>query len=142
MFVDQVHLRSQYQHESEKVLVTLSFLTLCDSINCFPPGSSVHGICQAEYWNGQPFLSPRALPDTGIKPESPTLQADSLPSEPPRKSQYYLGTTTTKKNPTNIYYHHESCDHTLNVTFNYLENIQILLLALYYVYIVLWIFFY
>ena len=35
------------------------------------------------------------LPDPGIKPEPPTLQADSLPSEPPGKSQYYLETTTT-----------------------------------------------
>ena len=52
-----------------------------------------HGIaCQAplpmafprqEYWSGQPFPTPRALPDSGIKPGSPTLQADSKPSEPP-----------------------------------------------------------
>ena len=35
-----------------------------------------------EYWNGLPFPSPGDLPDPGIKPRSPTLQADSLPSEP------------------------------------------------------------
>ena len=34
-----------------------------------------------EYWRGLPFLSPGDLPDPGIKPRSPTLQADSLPSE-------------------------------------------------------------
>ena len=38
-----------------------------------------------EYWGGQPFPSPGDLPDPGIKPDSPVLQADSLPSEPTRK---------------------------------------------------------
>ena len=38
-----------------------------------------------EYWSGFPFPSPEDLPDLGIKPRSPTLQADSLPSEPPQK---------------------------------------------------------
>ena len=36
-----------------------------------------------EYWNGLPFPSPGDLPDPGIKPGSPTLQADALLSEPP-----------------------------------------------------------
>ena len=36
-----------------------------------------------EYWSGLPFPSPGDLPDPGIEPESPALQADSLPSEPP-----------------------------------------------------------
>ena len=35
-----------------------------------------------EYWSGLPFPSPRNLPDQGIKPRSPALQADSLLSEP------------------------------------------------------------
>ena len=34
-----------------------------------------------EYWSGQPFPSPRDLPNQGIEPRSPTLQADSLPAE-------------------------------------------------------------
>ena len=38
-----------------------------------------------EYWSGFPFPSPGDLPDPGIKPRSPTLQADALPSEPPGK---------------------------------------------------------
>ena len=38
-----------------------------------------------EYWNGLPFLSPGDLSNPGIEPESPALQADSLPSEPPGK---------------------------------------------------------
>ena len=40
-----------------------------------------------EYWSGLPFPSPGDIPDPGIKPGSPGLQADSLPSEPPGKSQ-------------------------------------------------------
>ena len=38
-----------------------------------------------EYWSGLPFPSPEDLPNPGIKPKSPTLQADSLPPEPQGK---------------------------------------------------------
>ena len=38
-----------------------------------------------EYWSGLPFPSPGDLPNPGIEPGSPALQADSLSSEPPRK---------------------------------------------------------
>ena len=41
------------------------------------------GFSRQEYWSGFPFLSPGDLPDPGIVPRSPALQADSLPSEPP-----------------------------------------------------------
>ena len=34
-----------------------------------------------EYWSGQPFPSPGDLPNPGIEPRSPALQADSLPAE-------------------------------------------------------------
>ena len=40
-----------------------------------------------EYWSGFPFPSPGDLPDPGIEPGSPTLQAEALPSEPPGKPQ-------------------------------------------------------
>ena len=36
-----------------------------------------------EYWRGLPFPSAGDLPDPGIEPRYPALQADSLPSEPP-----------------------------------------------------------
>ena len=38
-----------------------------------------------EYWSGLPFSSPADLPDPVIEPGSPAFQADSLPSELPRK---------------------------------------------------------
>ena len=41
----------------------------------------------SEYWGGEPFPFPGDLPHPGIEPGSPTLQADSLPSEPPGKPQ-------------------------------------------------------
>ena len=36
-----------------------------------------------KYWSGLPFPSPGDLPNQGIEPGSPTLQADTLPSKPP-----------------------------------------------------------
>ena len=43
------------------------------------------GFSRQEYWSGLPFPSPVYLPDPGIEPRPPTLQADALPSEPPGK---------------------------------------------------------
>ena len=43
------------------------------------------GFPRLECWSGLPFLSPGNLPDPGIKPGSPALQADSLLTEPPGK---------------------------------------------------------
>ena len=43
------------------------------------------GFPRQEYWSGLPFPSPGDLPNPGIAPSSPALQADSLPSEPPEK---------------------------------------------------------
>ena len=56
--------------------------TLCDPMDCSPPGSFVHGFSRQEYWSGFWFTSPGDLPNVGIEPGSPTLQADSLPAEP------------------------------------------------------------
>ena len=43
------------------------------------------GFSRQEYWSGFPFPSPGDLPDPGIEPRSPALQADALTSEPPEK---------------------------------------------------------
>ena len=65
--------------------------TLCDPTDCSPPGSSPlsMGFSRQEYWSGLLFRPPGELPDSGIKPGSPTLQADSLPSEPPGKPLFF-----------------------------------------------------
>ena len=44
-----------------------------------------------EYWSGLPFLFPGDLPDPGIKPGSPALQADSLPTEPSGTMLFFGG---------------------------------------------------
>ena len=41
------------------------------------------GFSRQEYWSGLPLPSPGDIPDPGIEPKSPTLQADTLTSEPP-----------------------------------------------------------
>ena len=46
---------------------------------------SIGGFSREEYWSGLPFPSPENLPNPGIKPGSPALQVDSLPSERPGK---------------------------------------------------------
>ena len=43
------------------------------------------GFSRQEYWNWLPCPPPGDLPDPGIEPRSPALQADSLPPEPPGK---------------------------------------------------------
>ena len=63
--------------------------TVCSSMDCSPPGSSVRGILQARIleWVAMPF-SRGSSRDPGIEPMSlvsPSLQADSLLTEPPRK---------------------------------------------------------
>ena len=62
-----------------------SCLTLCNPMDCSPPGSSVHGILQARIQEWVPFPAPGDLPNRGIKPIAPALLADSLSSEPPGK---------------------------------------------------------
>ena len=43
------------------------------------------GFSRQECWSGLPFPSPGDLPNPGIKPGFPALQAHALPSEPPGK---------------------------------------------------------
>ena len=57
----------------------------CDPMGSSPPSSSVYVILQARILSGLPFPSPGDLPDPGIKPRSPALEADALTSEPPGK---------------------------------------------------------
>ena len=58
------------------------FATLWTVEHQAPPSM---GFSKQEYWNGLPFPSLGDLPDPGIEPRSPALQADALTSEPPGK---------------------------------------------------------
>ena len=75
----QMHLRP---HSTLMVVSSLSRVQLFVTswtIACL--ASLSMGFPRQEYWSGLPFLSPGDLPDPGIEPWSPTLQADSLPTE-------------------------------------------------------------
>ena len=61
----------------------LSASPLCPTlwtVACQAPLSM--GFPRQEYWSGLPFPSPGDLPDPGMEPRSPALQADSLPLSP------------------------------------------------------------
>ena len=68
-----------------EVLVPPSCLTLCDPWTVARQAPLSMELPRQEYWNGLPFPSPGDLPNPGIKPRFPALQADSLPSELPGK---------------------------------------------------------
>ena len=66
---------------------SLSHIQLCDPMDCSLPGFSIHGIFQARVPEWVAISFSGDLSDPGIKPGSPTLQADALPSKPPGKHQ-------------------------------------------------------
>ena len=68
-----------------KVLFAQSCPTLCNPMDCSPPGSSTMGFFRKEHWSGLPCPPPGDLPDPS---ESPTLQAESSPSEPPGSTEW------------------------------------------------------
>ena len=64
----------------------MTCLTLCISMDYIARQAPLSmGFSRQEHWSGLPFPSPGGLPDPGIEPSSPALQADALPSEPPGK---------------------------------------------------------
>ena len=83
-----------------KVLVTPLCPNLCDSMDCNSPGTSVHGILWARILEWLKFPSPGDLSKPGIKSESPTLQVDPLPSEPPGKPKTAIAILKKKENLT------------------------------------------
>ena len=59
--------------------------TLCNPMTVARQAPLSMGFSRKEYWTGLSCPSPGGLPDPGIKPRSPALQADFLPSEPQGK---------------------------------------------------------
>ena len=83
-FCSWVGLCSLPVSESENEVAQLC-PTLCDPWTVAHQAPPSMGFSRQEYWSGLPFSSPGDLPDPGIEPSSPTLQADYLLSEPPGK---------------------------------------------------------
>ena len=71
-------------------LVTQLCLTLCNTMDCSSPGSSVYGILQAKILEWVAISFYRGLPNPGIELRSSALQADSLSSELPGQTQLGL----------------------------------------------------
>ena len=82
------------------MLVSQSCPALCEPMECHPSGSSVRGILQARILEWVAVSFSRDLPDPGIERRSPTLQADSLPSEPPGQSNYLYKDSVSKSGHT------------------------------------------
>ena len=66
-----------------EVLVTESCLAPCDPWTVSHQAPLSVELSRQEYWSGLPFSSLGDVPNPGIEPGSPALQADALPSEPP-----------------------------------------------------------
>ena len=82
------HVKKYILHlEGKKVKVKSlqSCTTLCDPMGCSPSVSSVYGVFQVRVIEWVAISFSRGLPDSGIEPRSPALQADTLLSEPQGK---------------------------------------------------------
>ena len=73
---------------SHKVLIAQLYPTLCDPMEASQASLFIE-FSRQEYCCGMTFRSPGDLPDPEIKPRSPAVQADALPSEPPGKPHMY-----------------------------------------------------
>ena len=73
----------------------LSCFSLCDPMDSSLLGSSVHGILQGRILEWVAMPPPGGLPNPAIKPESPALQAYSLPTEPSGKPKSKLRSITS-----------------------------------------------
>ena len=63
--------------------ITKLCLAICDPVDCSTPGSSVHGISQAEYWSRLPFPSPGDLSNPGTEAMILALAGIFLTTKPP-----------------------------------------------------------
>ena len=92
-------LNTQWQHCLKLSTAECEIIQLCPTL-CWtvafqaPPSM---GFSRQEYWSGLPFPSTGDLPNPGLEPRFPTLQADTLPSEPPGKPKYNF--TELQKGP-------------------------------------------
>ena len=72
--------------------VAQSCPTLCDPWTVAHQALLSMGFSRQKYWSELPFPSPGDLPNPGIEPRSPALEADTLTSEPPGNMQQWIST--------------------------------------------------
>ena len=107
-----------YIQTCENVVAQLC-LTLCDPMDYRARQAPLSmEFSRQGYWSGSPFPSPGDLPNPGIEPESPALQAEFLPSEPPGKPQGYIWTYIIQCICTDMQFiMYYMCTHTYNHEF-------------------------
>ena len=95
--VEKDHLAYILSHEENNACMHAKGLqprrTLCDPMDCSPPGFSVHGILQVRYWIELPHPPPEDLPNPGIErlsPASPCTAGRFFSIEPPEKPFSHL----------------------------------------------------
>ena len=76
--------------------VAQSCPTLCDPWTVAHQAPLSMGFSRQEYWSGLPFPSPGDLPNPGIEPRSPTLQADNFNLYATREALKYKNTVSQK----------------------------------------------
>ena len=99
------------------MLVVKSYPTLFNPMDCSPPGSSVHGSSGKNTGSGLSFPSPGDLSNLGIELKSPTLRADSLPSEPLGKPVAQTDKKSGLSQGSKIAAHGSDLNHSLSVWF-------------------------
>ena len=87
------HCKQILYHLSHQESPSTALKVKVKSLSCVrlfaTPWTKVHqappsmGFSRQEYWSGLPFPSPGNIPDPGLEPRFPSLQADTLTSEPP-----------------------------------------------------------
>ena len=86
-FPEERNCQNEKKKDVKNIMLTI-FATPWTVAYQVPPSM---GFSRHECWSGLPFPSPGDVPDPGIEPRSPSLQADALPSEPPGKLLDLLG---------------------------------------------------
>ena len=108
-----------FKSESE---VTQSCRTLGDPMDCTCQTSPSMGLSRQDYWSGLPFPSLGDLPNPGIEPRSPALQADSLLPEPQGGFCVFHVFMCVWKNPT--YVNEDQCSlDSILVSFDFVPSI-------------------
>ena len=79
-----INPHTDYKRLKVSMKVKVKVAQWCPTV-CDPMDYTVHGILQARIQEWVAFPSSGNLPNPGIEPRCPTLQADSLPAEPPGK---------------------------------------------------------
>ena len=112
-----------------KVLVTQLCPILCDPMDCVDCQASLSmEFSRQEYWSGLPFPSPGDLPNPGIKPGSPVLQAGSLLSEPPSGGSVMVKGQILDKGRRVAWGEDGACDYSFEMGKVFLQNLGVLAL--------------